>query len=80
MLYDLKKYDKAFELLHVTYQYKIVNQVRQTMIFFALNFDLDNNDNQAAIRVLFGSNSGLQWGDENMVTCLKAIKQIGPAT
>jgi len=79
MQYDLKKYEKALELLGQGGNWKTqVNDfIRQAMIFVALNLDFKANANKEAVHTLFGSIGGLAWNDFAIAACLDEIKKIG---
>ncbi len=53
-----------------------LRQLRQTMVFVALNLDFDANRNKEAIQNLFGSTSGFLQNDTNIHAVLTAIKKI----
>jgi hypothetical protein len=79
MVYDLKKYEKAFALLGQGGNYKtqVPDFIRQAMVFVALSLDFTANANKEAVQTLFGSTSGLQWSDFAIAACLGEIKKIG---
>jgi hypothetical protein len=79
MQYDLKKYERAFELLGDGGNWKsqFPEFARQAMVFIALNLDYTKNTNIPALGNLIGSNSGFKLDDSAVLMCLNEIKKIG---
>ncbi|HYW37893.1 MAG TPA: hypothetical protein VE957_07255 [Terriglobales bacterium] len=79
MQYDLKKYERAFELLGEGGNWKtqVPDFARHVMVFIALNLDYKKNTNIAPLANLIGSNSGFKQNDSAVLMCLNEIKKVG---
>lgn len=73
---DARPYSEAFPLLKVGWKGRFDDLARETMIWVALNHDLENNKTWSSIIPMFGSTSSYQWSDENLRTFLRKVRDI----
>lgn len=73
---EAEPYLEAFQLLTVGWKGRFDDVARSTMIWVAINHDLENNKTWSSIIRMFGSTSSYEWGDENLRTFLRRLRDI----